>query len=103
MAMANPTAWADDDRSYGLDVLEPMYRGIAERADLLVSVASAAATGPTPVFVHCAGGKDRTLGSHAVAGDRDLLPTGGPIPRVQDDRPYSRARRTAWRCPVLPL
>jgi hypothetical protein len=60
MAEANPNTWADDDTPIGLDVLIPMYRGIAERADLLVSVARAAATGPTPVFVHCAGGKDRT-------------------------------------------
>jgi len=60
LAEANPTSWADNDRPHGLDVLEPMYRGMAERADLLVSVASAAATRPTPVFVHCAAGKDRT-------------------------------------------
>lgn len=60
MGAANPTGWDDDERSYGLDVLEPMYRGMAERADLLVSIASAVASGPTPVFVHCAGGKDRT-------------------------------------------
>ena len=60
MAEANPNTWADDATPIGLDILVPMYRGIAERADLLVSVARAAATGPTPVFVHCAGGKDRT-------------------------------------------
>jgi protein-tyrosine phosphatase len=60
LGAANPSNWDDDEQSYGLDVLEPMYRSMAERADLLVSIASAAATGPTPVFVHCAGGKDRT-------------------------------------------
>jgi len=60
LGAANPSAWDNDERSYGLDVLGPMYQGMAERADLLVSVASAAATRPTPVFVHCAGGKDRT-------------------------------------------
>jgi hypothetical protein len=60
MAEADPMAWAERDTPVGLEVLIPMYRGIAERADLLVSIARAAATGPTPVFVHCAGGKDRT-------------------------------------------
>jgi protein-tyrosine phosphatase len=79
MGAANPTAWADDDRSYGLDVLEPMYRGMAERADLLVPVASAAATGPTPVFVHCAGGKDRTAVAIALLLEVAGVETGAII------------------------
>jgi hypothetical protein len=57
---ADPFQWADDDAQVDVDVLRPMYVGIAQRADLLVPIASAAATRPLPVYVHCAGGKDRT-------------------------------------------
>ena len=79
MPAADPMAWADDDTPIGLDVLVPMYRGIAERADLLVSIAHAAATGPTPVFVHCAGGKDRTAVAVALLLEVAGVPTEAMI------------------------
>jgi protein-tyrosine phosphatase len=79
LGAANPAVWADDEQSYGLDVLEPMYRGMAERADLLVSVAAAAATGPTPVFVHCAVGKDRTAVAIALLLEVAGVETGAII------------------------
>ncbi len=60
MPDADPAAWEDHAGEPGPEVLCPMYAGMAGRGDLLVPVASAVATGPAPVFVHCAGGKDRT-------------------------------------------
>lgn len=65
MPEADPASW-EDGRPIDAEVLKPMYRGIAERSDLLVPVATAAATLPTPVFVHCAGGKDRTAVATAL-------------------------------------
>ena len=107
LGAANPNAWADEDRGYGLDVLGPMYRGMAERADLLVSVAAAAATGPTPVFVHCAGGKDRTavavalllevagVETEAIIGDQLRSNEAVGALRARFERAFGRAHAVA--------
>lgn len=110
MPHLDPSAHTTAGEGVSDDFLIELYMATARRADLLVPVAAAAATLPTPVFVHCSAGKDRTsiaiallldvAGAETEAIIADQLASNAALPALR--RRYQHAVGPDVPAPVMP-